>query len=169
MSHKTSAGLLVYKLNNDTLEVFLVHPGGPFFVNKDDGYWSIPKGEVREGEDLLETAKREFIEELHVPLPQKELVLLGEVKQKGGKVVHAWAIEHGTFDINQVALDRMVEINWPPRSGKTQLIPENDRAEFFPSDIAKKKINSAQAELITRLEEHLNIQKKQTITQRAFL
>ncbi|HEX8895159.1 MAG TPA: NUDIX domain-containing protein [Terriglobales bacterium] len=149
---KVSAGLLMYRINRgDRLEVLLVHPGGPFWAKKDHGAWTIPKGEIVPGEDLLATASREFEEELGFA-PQGKLLSLGMVSQKGGKRVHAWAFEG---DCNPAALkSNSFTIEWPPSSGRMQEFPEVDRAQFFGMDEAKKKINPAQVELLLALERH---------------
>lgn len=146
---KESAGLLMFRVRDGVLQVLLVHPGGPFWKNKDAGAWSIPKGEVEPGEDLLEAAKREFLEELGVA-PKGPFHSLGSIKQKAGKVVHAWAFE-GNLDTTKIKCNT-VEIEWPPRSGKKAAFPEIDRAEFFTSEDAVKKVNPAQVQLIRHLE-----------------
>jgi predicted NUDIX family NTP pyrophosphohydrolase len=135
------------------LELFLVHPGGPFFRKKDEGAWSIPKGEVQEGSDPLAAALREFSEETGVSPPGGDLVPLGEIRQKGGKRVVAWAIE-GDLDPTLVKSNTF-ELEWPPRSGRRQRFPEVDRAGFFPPELARRKLNPAQAELVDRLEKTL--------------
>ena len=140
----------MYRIRNGTVEVLLVHPGGPFWKNKDTGAWSIPKGEVNEGEDLLETAKREFYEELGIH-PNGPFHSLGSIKQKAGKLVHAWAFE-GDCDPTTAHCHTNVELEWPPKSGKKITFPEIDRAEFFTVEKALKKINPAQIELLSRLE-----------------
>ena len=146
--NKQSAGILLYCKVNNTLQVFLVHPGGPFFRNKDDGSWTIPKGEVLDGEDLLTAARREFEEETGQAIDGK-FTALNPIKQKGGKIVHAWAVEG---DIDHTAIkSNNFEIEWPPRSGKQQSFPEVDRAEWFDVDTAKIKINPAQVRLIEEL------------------
>ncbi len=129
------------------IEVLLVHPGGPFFARKDEGAWTIPKGEVERGEDLLTRAKIEFEEELGVPATG-EFREIGSIKQKGGKVVHAWAVEG---DFTGPVRSNTFEMEWPPRSGKRQTFPEVDRAEFFPLDIAWQKINETQRAFLERL------------------
>jgi len=145
---KQSAGILLYRTINNTLEVFLVHPGGPYFKNKDDGSWSIPKGEFLNDEEALTAAKREFEEETGQPIDGK-FIELGTIQQKNGKVVHAWAVEG---DINhETIFSNTCEIEWPPRTGKKLTIPEIDRAAWFAPAIAKQKINPAQAELVDRL------------------
>ena len=146
---KESAGLLLYRRVNGRLEVLLVHPGGPFWRNKDDGAWTVPKGEVAEGEGLLEAAKREFGEELGVK-PDGEFVELTPVKQRGGKVVHGWAFE-GDLDTTAVRSNTFTT-EWPPRSGKRVEFPEIDRAEFFDAATAKRKINSAQVAFVAEVE-----------------
>jgi predicted NUDIX family NTP pyrophosphohydrolase len=147
---KTSAGLLMYRKINDIPEYFLVHPGGPFFKNKDDGFWTIPKGEPEEGEELLETAQREFFEETGIkPIPP--YIQLGQVKQKGGKVVHAWAFEK---DCNDPIQCNTFSIEWPPKSGIITSFPEVDLGGYFKYEEASLKINEAQAEFIKRLKAH---------------
>lgn len=139
----------MYRFKGGVLQVLLVHPGGPFWKNKDAGAWSIPKGEVEGGEDLRAAAKREFFEELGIE-PDGSFHSLGAIKQKTGKVVHAWAFE-GDFDRTQIRCNT-VQMEWPPRSGKKVSFPEVDRAEFFTVGEAKSKINPAQVELIDTLE-----------------
>ena len=152
---RTSAGLLMFRRNNGQLEVLLVHPGGPYFRNKDQGAWTIPKGEVAEGEDLLTRARIEFEEELGMPAPAAaNWIELGSVKQKGGKTVHAWAFE-GDCPADFVAVSNTFELEWPPRSGRIQQFPEIDRAEFFLIEEAKRKINEAQIAFLDRLVEAL--------------
>lgn len=150
---KVSAGLLLYRIQDENLEVLLVHPGGPFWAKKDLGAWSIPKGEVvNDTDDYFETAKREFNEETGF-LPEGNFIPLGSVKQKGGKTVYAWAIE-GDCD-TALLKSNTFTMEWPPRSGKRQEFPEVDRAEFFSLETAQQKINPAQAEFISRLEEKI--------------
>ncbi len=129
--------------------VLLVHPGGPFWKNKDAGAWSIPKGEYDDAEEPLAAAKREFAEELGA-LPAGEVTPLGEIRQKAGKVVTAFALE-GEFDCATFKCNSF-EIEWPPNSGKRASFPEIDQAQWFSLDEARRKINPAQAELIDRLE-----------------
>ena len=131
------------------LEFLLVHPGGPFFTRKDEGSWTIPKGEAAPGEDLLTRARIEFAEELGFE-PEGDLVSLGWIKQKGGKTVHAWAFE-GELPTDFVLRSNTFEMEWPPRSGRLQTFPEVDRAEFFSETTAREKINPAQVELLERL------------------
>jgi predicted NUDIX family NTP pyrophosphohydrolase len=149
----TSAGLLMFRKSGDDLEVLLVHPGGPYFRNKDDGGWTIPKGEVAGGEEFLTRARTEFDEELGIAAPAvADWIELGSVKQKGGKTVHAWAFE-GDWPADFVAVSNTFEMEWPPRSGRIQKFPEIDRAEFFPLGEARKKINEAQITFLDRLLE----------------
>jgi predicted NUDIX family NTP pyrophosphohydrolase len=146
---RVSAGLILFRRAPAGVEVLLVHPGGPFWAKKDAGAWSIPKGEVAEGEELLATARREFAEELGFAA-SGEFVSLGEVKQKGGKTVHAWAVE-GDCDAASCKSNTF-KMEWPPRSGKWAEFPEVDRAEFFSLAAAREKINSGQAPLLDELE-----------------
>jgi predicted NUDIX family NTP pyrophosphohydrolase len=131
--------------------VLLVHPGGPFWQNRDDGVWSIPKGEMVENETGIDVARREFQEELGVPAPEGELTSLGAVRQAGGKVVHAWAVP-GDLDVTRTTSNTF-EIEWPPRSGRIQQFPEVDRATWFDVDTARRKMVPAQAAFLDRLEE----------------
>lgn len=147
---KQSAGLLLYKLTGGILQVLLVHPGGPYFRKKDDGAWSIPKGEYLYDEDPLIAAQREFEEEVGKPITGT-FIKLQPVKQKSGKVVHAWAVE-GDID-HQNIVSNMFEIEWPPKSGKRASFPEIDRAGWFNIDEAKLKIIPGQVGLIAELEE----------------
>jgi predicted NUDIX family NTP pyrophosphohydrolase len=151
MAAKISAGLLMFRKTTAGLEVLLAHPGGPFFKNKDDGVWTIPKGVAEPGEDLLERARIEFEEELGIK-PSGEPVFLGTVRQKGGKTVHAWAIE-GDLPANFEARSNTFQLEWPPRSGKFQSFPEVDRAQFFCREEAGRKINPAQKEFLDRVQE----------------
>ena len=145
---KQSAGILLYRRVAAELQVFLVHPGGPFFRNKDDGSWSIPKGEFLEGDDPLDAARREFGEETGQVI-NGEFILLKPITQKGGKTVQAWAVE-GDIDHTTIKSNHF-EIEWPPRSGKQQSFPEVDKAAWFDVGTAKIKINAAQAGLIAEL------------------
>jgi predicted NUDIX family NTP pyrophosphohydrolase len=150
----------MFRRKKGQVQVLLVHPGGPYFRNKDDGAWTIPKGEVVEGEDLLARARIEFEEELGIPAPDTaSWIALGSVKQKGGKTVHAWAFE-GDCPADFVATSNRFELEWPPRSGRMQQFPEIDRAEFFPIEEAKRKINEAQIAFLDRLAETLGPQNK---------
>jgi predicted NUDIX family NTP pyrophosphohydrolase len=149
---KLSAGLLMFRRSRG-LELLLVHPGGPFFRDRDEGSWSIPKGEVEDGVEPLAAAMREFSEETGAAVPAGELVPLGEVRQKGGKRVVVWAVE-GSLEPSAVKSNTF-EMEWPPRSGKRERFPEIDRADFFPPELARRKLNPAQAELVDRLEKKL--------------
>jgi len=147
-----SAGILLWLREGGTLRVLLVHPGGPFWRRRDAGAWTIPKGEYAADEDPLAAARREFFEELGCDLSDREtadFVPLGEVKQKGGKIVMAFALE-GFLDAGAIR-SNMFEIEWPPRSGKRQSFPEVDRAAWFSIEEAREKINPAQAELLHKL------------------
>ena len=135
------------------LEFLLVHPGGPFFVNKDAGAWTIPKGEAAPGEDLLTRARIEFAEELGIAA-EGEWIELGAIKQKGGKVVHGWAFE-GALPSGFMLRSNEFEMEWPPRSGRQARFPEVDDARFFAEPTAREKINAAQVPFIERLLEHL--------------
>jgi predicted NUDIX family NTP pyrophosphohydrolase len=146
---KLSAGILAYRRADKGVEVLLVHPGGPFWRNKDDGAWSIPKGEIDAGEDPQRAARREFAEELGSAATIGPLQAIGEVKQRGGKRVVAFAGE-GDFEPGRLASNTF-EIEWPPRSGRMQSFPEVDRAEWFDLDTAKVKILSGQIELLDHL------------------
>jgi predicted NUDIX family NTP pyrophosphohydrolase len=148
-----SAGLVLYRQRNGTLEVLLVHPGGPFWQKREDGAWSIPKGEVAENETGIDVARREFQEELGVPAPDGELTLLGAVRQAGGKVVHAWAVP-GDLDVTRTTSNSF-ELEWPPGSGRMQQFPEVDRAAWFDPATARRKLLPAQRAFIDRLEAQL--------------
>lgn len=147
MAKKTSAGLLLYRRRGD-FEVFLVHPGGPFWAKKDAGAWSLPKGEFTDGEDPLEAARREFTEETGSPI-DGEFRLLEPVKQSGGKVVHAWAVE-ADCDVSKVRSNSF-SIEWPPKSGRMQQFPEVDRAGWFTVAEARKRITKGQVLLLDQL------------------
>jgi predicted NUDIX family NTP pyrophosphohydrolase len=149
---RQSAGILVYRFQNDVLEVFLVHPGGPLWAKKDSGAWSIPKGEFEE-EDPFTAAKREFEEEIGKPI-EGEAIALTPRTLKGGKSVYAWAVE-GAVDPAGVRSNQF-EMEWPPRSGRRQSYPEIDRAAWFPVGEALEKINPAQAGFIEELVEKLS-------------
>jgi len=154
----TSAGILLFRESDRGLEVFLVHPGGPFFAGKDEGAWSIPKGLVDEGEDPLLAARREFLEETGTDLdacaPGGTPVDLGTVRQKGGKVVRAFAFE-GDWPDGRALASNTFPLEWPPRSGRMREFPEVDGAAFFPEPEAKRKMNPAQVELVDRLRARL--------------
>lgn len=146
---KISAGLLLYRFRNEILEFLLVHPGGPFWKNKDAGAWTIPKGELSGEEEPLTAAIREFEEELGFK-PAGPFTELAPVKQKAGKIVQAWAFE-GDCDPSQVKSNTF-KMEWPPRSGQEVEFPEVDRAEFFAFEEAKKKINAAQVALLEEVQ-----------------
>ncbi len=148
----TSAGILMYRQGDGGLLVLLVHPGGPFWRNRDLGAWSIPKGELDDGEDPEAAARREFAEEIGIAATGP-LRPLGQVRQRGGKIVLAYALE-GTLDAGAVRSNE-VEIEWPPRSGRTIRIPEIDRAEWFSIPLAQDKILAGQRPFLDRLEQLL--------------
>jgi predicted NUDIX family NTP pyrophosphohydrolase len=145
----SSAGILMYRNAMQSLEVLLVHPGGPFW-RKDDGAWSIPKGEIDAGERPEDVARREFMEELG-SAASGLLRPLGEIRQRGGKRVHAFAVE-GDLDVSTV-VSNTFEMIWPPKSGRTQAFPEVDRAEWFALPVARNKILEGQRPLLDRLQE----------------
>ena len=147
---KTSAGLLLFRETSGGLEVLLVHPGGPFWSRKDDGAWSLPKGEFEEGEDPLAAARREFAEETGTAA-DGEAIPLGSLKQPGGKTVHAWAVR-GDFDPDLLRSNTFL-LEWPPKSGRMREFPEVDRAGWFPVAIAMRKILKGQAGFLERLQE----------------
>jgi predicted NUDIX family NTP pyrophosphohydrolase len=146
-----SAGLLMYRVDEQGLRVLLAHPGGPFFRNKDAGAWTIPKGEPTSGEELLAAAVREFAEETGLPV-REPLIALGEARQKGGKNVHAWAFQGDELPVGFQPASNTFEMEWPPRSGQRARFPEIDRAELFAVEVARTKINPAQAVFLERLE-----------------
>ena len=145
---RTSAGILMYRKNNNFIEFFLVHPGGPFWKGKEKGAWSIPKGEFKKGEDPLTVAKREFEEETGQTV-DGDFIELSPIKQKGGKMVYAWAVE-GDVDAENIVSNTFKQ-EWPYKSGKWITIPEVDKAGWFSVEEAKGKINTAQAALIEDL------------------
>jgi predicted NUDIX family NTP pyrophosphohydrolase len=145
----TSAGILAFRRKYGRIEVLLVHPGGPFWRNKDLGAWSIPKGEYGPGEDPEVVARREFREEVGFEMTG-ELFPLSEIRQRGGKIVKAFAVATD-IDVQNIQ-SNMFEIEWPPRSGRRQKFPEVDRAEWFDLNSARTKINEAQRTLLDRLE-----------------
>jgi predicted NUDIX family NTP pyrophosphohydrolase len=147
---RISAGLLMYRIRAGAVEVLLAHPGGPFFKNKDAGAWSIPKGEIDKGEDMLEAAQREFEEETGVK-PSGPFIPLTPIKQKGGKIVHAWAFK-GDCDPS-ATVSNTFTMEWPPRSGKMAEFPEIDRTGFFDLTAAKVKIKAGQEALIEELKQ----------------
>ncbi len=166
---RRSAGLLVYRPTDKGIEVLAVHPGGPFFAKKDSGVWSIPKGELeaveatddRAGgiEEPYMTARREFEEELGQPAPEGEPVELGEIRQRGGKIVHAWALvaDDGRIDTEAVA-SNTVEIEWPRGSGRLLTVPEVDKAAWMNPETAREKLIPAQVEFLDRLLDLLGVE-----------
>jgi predicted NUDIX family NTP pyrophosphohydrolase len=146
---RRSAGIVLYRVRSGALEVLLVHPGGPVWARRDAGAWSFPKGEYDAGDDPREAALREFEEETGTALPPGDLIDLGSVKQKGGKVVSAWAVE-GDLDPNTVKSNTF-RMQWPPRSGRWATFPEVDRAGWFRAEEAREKLVPAQAEFVDRL------------------
>jgi predicted NUDIX family NTP pyrophosphohydrolase len=145
---RTSAGILLYRKKNNFIEVFLVHPGGPFWKRKEKGAWSIPKGEFTKDEDPLTVAKREFNEETGQTI-DGDFTELKSIQQKGGKMVYAWAVE-GDADADNIVSNTFKQ-EWPYKSGKWITIPEVDKAGWFGIEEAKEKINAAQVELIEEL------------------
>jgi predicted NUDIX family NTP pyrophosphohydrolase len=146
---RRSAGLLLYRRRDGAVELLLVHPGGPLWARRDAGAWSIPKGEVGQGEDPRAVALREFEEETGHPPPRGELVALGEIRQRGGKLVSAWA---AAGDLDPAAItSNTFTLEWPPRSGNRREFPEIDRAGWFDPATAREKLLAAQAELVDRL------------------
>ena len=145
-----SAGLLLHRGAGRTLEVLLVHPGGPFWAKRDAGAWSIPKGEIDPGEDPLAAARREFAEELGSPAPDGEPIALGEIRQRSGKRVTAWGLA-GDLDPATVVSNTFT-MQWPPRSGREAAFPEVDRAEWFAPARARAKLVPAQVPLLERLQ-----------------
>ncbi len=146
---RLSAGLLMYRIKDGSIQVLLAHPGGPYFVNKDDGAWTIPKGEPDADEDLLATAQREFEEETSIK-PTSPFISLKPIQQKGGKIVPAWAFK-GDCDPAAIKSNTFT-MEWPPKSGRQMEFPEIDRAEFFDLATARKKIKAGQDALIEELE-----------------
>lgn len=149
---KQSAGILVFRRFADTIEVFLVHPGGPFWAKKDAGAWSIPKGEYAEDEDALDAAKREFQEETGLAI-EGTFLLIGTAKQSGGKIITAWAIE-ANLDPSSVK-SNMFDMEWPPKSGRTQAFPEIDKARWFTLEEAREKLLKGQVAFLDRLVDML--------------
>lgn len=152
---KESAGLLMYRRTAGGVEVFLVHPGGPYFARKDGGAWSVPKGEIDDDEEpALEVARREFQEETGQTVEacgaRGDVLPLGSVRQANGKTVYAWAFE-GDWPEGAVFESNTFELEWPPRSGRRQPFPEVDRGEFFPLEEARKRINPAQVDFLDRM------------------
>ncbi len=151
---KHSAGILLYRFKEGDLEVFLVHPGGPFWARKDRAAWSIPKGEYEEGEDPLEASKRELAEETGIEL-HSPLIDLGELRQPGGKIVRAWAASQ---DCNPSGIrSNTFTMEWPPKSGKLQEFPEIDRGVWYSTGVAKSKLHKGQVGFIDKLREMLGL------------
>ncbi len=148
---RISAGLLMFRRRKNKLEVLLAHPGGPFHVHKDDGAWTIPKGEVAPDEDLLTRARIEFEEEVGCrPENVQQWIELGWIKQKGGKIVHAWAFE-GDLPESFKCKSNLFDLEWPPRSGKYRQFPEVDQACFFSEKVARRKLKPTQVPFLDRL------------------
>jgi len=152
MPHKRSAGLLLFRRRQDHPEVLLVHPGGPLWARKDDGAWTVPKGEVEQNEDLLAAARREVEEETGAR-PSGTFIPLPPVHQAGGKVVHVWAVE-SDFDPASL-VSNLFEMEWPPRSGRRRSFPEVDRAAWFDLETAARKILPSQTVVLRHLQERL--------------
>lgn len=150
-SGRTSAGILLWRRNGGRLEVLLGHNGGPFWAKKDHGHWTVLKGEAEPGEELEAVARREFAEETSHELPEGPMIGLGEIVQKSGKLVVAWAVE-GDLD-PAAAVSNTFEMEWPPRSGRVQQFPEIDRVEWFAPDEARRRLKAAQVPFLDRLEE----------------
>lgn len=161
---KHSAGLLMYRFSGDEIEVFLVHPGGPFWAKKDVASWSIPKGEFSDDEDPLQAAIREFEEETGFPVDGK-FISLEVLKQPSGKIIHAWALE-GDCDPTKIRSNTF-SIEWPSKSGKQQEFPEIDKAGWFDTEAAKTKLHKGQVELIDRLLKKLDVQPSKNVEKRS--
>jgi predicted NUDIX family NTP pyrophosphohydrolase len=151
---KRSAGILLFRFHNAALEVLLVHPGGPYWANKDAGAWSIPKGEYSEGEDALAAAQREFAEETGVNV-DGEFLPLGDMRQAGGKIVHVWALQ-GDLDPSLIRSNTFT-LEWPPMSGSLREFPEVDSAGWFLMPVAKQKLLFGQREFLARLCDRLGV------------
>ncbi len=149
-SGRTSAGILLWRRRGGRLEVLLGHNGGPYFARKDAGHWTVLKGEVEPGEDVVAVARREFAEETGHPMPDGPMLELGQIRQRSGKVVLAWAVE-GDLDPS-TAVSNTFEMEWPPGSGRIQAFPEIDRVEWFDLPRARVMIKAAQAPFLDRLE-----------------
>ena len=151
---RTSAGLLLYRRTSDGgIELLLAHPGGPLWASRDEGAWSLPKGEIEDGEEPFVVAWREFEEETGHRAPADDPIDLGTVRQKSGKVVVAWAVE-GDLD-PATATSNTVQVEWPPRSGRKLEIPEVDRVAWFDPDEARRRLNPAQVPFVDRLVDAL--------------
>lgn len=153
---KSSAGILLYRRAGAGIEVLLVHPGGPFWANKDLGSWSMPKGEFEEGEQPLAAARREFTEEIGAPPPNGDYQLLGEAKQSSGKIVHAYCLD-SDFNLEKFH-SNMFQMEWPPKSGKQQEFPENDKAAWVPLAVARQKVVKGQVVFIETLAGRLGVE-----------
>jgi predicted NUDIX family NTP pyrophosphohydrolase len=152
---RRSAGLLPFRIAAEgALELFVVHPGGPFWANKEDGAWSVAKGEYGKDEAASDAAEREFAEEVGIPAPPGPRIDLGQVKQSGGKLVTVWAVEAPRFEVGQV-ISNQFEMEWPPRSGRLQSFPEVDRAEWMSTATARVMLVKTQTAFIDRLMDHL--------------
>jgi predicted NUDIX family NTP pyrophosphohydrolase len=149
-SKRISAGILLFRRQGPELEVLLGHPGGPYFDRRNEGVWTIPKGEVEPDENLLAVAEREFLEETGHPVPPGRRLELGSIVQRGGKTVHAWAVE-GDLDVAS-AHSNLFEMEWPPGTGRVGFFPEIDRVAWLDPADARRLIKDAQAALIDRLE-----------------
>jgi predicted NUDIX family NTP pyrophosphohydrolase len=147
-----SAGILLYRIKNKHLQLFLVHPGGPFWAKKDQGAWSIPKGEFSDEEKALVAARREFEEETGVMI-SGNFIELSPIKQKSGKIIYAWAVE-GDIDPSAI-VSNLFTVEWPPKTGRMQQFPEVDKGDWFEEDEAKEKINPGQIALIDELKKKL--------------
>lgn len=154
--HKNSAGIILYRFKNNSLEVLLVHPGGPFFTKKDGGAWSIPKGEFLEDENPLNAAKREFKEEIGVDVPDTDFIELASIEQKNNKTVYAWAFQ-GDIDPSTIKSNTF-ELEWPPKSGKMRSFPEIDKGEWFTITNAREKINVRQVTLLDELQKKVSLE-----------
>lgn len=149
MPHKLSAGLLLFRRRNSTFEVLIAHMGGPYWARKDEGSWSVPKGEYDAGDEGFVAARREFEEELGSPPPQASYVDLGSVRQPSGKVLRVWAGE-ADFDAT-TAVSNTFTMEWPPRSGRLESFPEIDRAEWVELEMARRKLVQGQVAFLDRL------------------
>jgi predicted NUDIX family NTP pyrophosphohydrolase len=149
-SGRTSVGILLWRCRDDRLEVLLAHPGGPLWVKKNFGHWTIPKGEMEPGEEFMAVARREFAEETGHEVPDRPLIDLGQITQKSGKLVLGWAVE-GDLDTS-TAVSNTYDMEWPPRSGIVQAFPEIDRVEWFDLDEARRRLKAAQVPFLDRLQ-----------------
>jgi predicted NUDIX family NTP pyrophosphohydrolase len=152
-SGRTSAGILLWRSRQGRLEVLLAHQGGPFWVRKDLGHWTIPKGEVEPGEEFVAVARREFAEETGHEVPNQPLIDLGQIRQKSGKLVLGWAVR-GDLDPS-TAVSNTFEMEWPPHSGSVETFPEIDRVEWFAFDEARRRLKPAQIPFLDRLQASL--------------